>query len=280
MRGISSRHTTHAILRQDLKTSVFFFNIVCLLRQTLVNFSAATVKHVGAEAGPVQNPAGFHNENIVNFERLNIDSGLQENRLKALRIFKNKGGYIFKGSLCESISNERKCILVQDWLGTEGQTIYDSLDWFDRVRTICYDYKLMPGKKLERVVSPECNENVASKTDLKNECKNPERQLVQLCRRRLDKRQEKSSVYVASLKQPKERFLEKASTFARGEAMTIGRAYESAKIEDQECSANRPSAKESLKAVSKNKRGKLLMYNYCASKMGAHGFSGKKLSPT
>ena len=32
----------------------------------------------------------------------------------------------------------------------------------------------MSGTKLERVVSPECNENVASKRNLKNECKKPE----------------------------------------------------------------------------------------------------------
>ena len=74
---------------------------------------------------------------------------------------------------CESVSNERKCILVQVWLGPEGQKIYDSLDWFERVQTMYYDYKLMSETKLERVVSPECNENVASKRNLKNECKKP-----------------------------------------------------------------------------------------------------------
>ena len=141
------------------------------------------MKHVGAEAGPVQNSAGFHNENIVNFKRPNMDSERQENRLKALRIFKNKCGYIF----IESISNEWKCILVQEWLGTEGQKIYDSLDWFEGVRTMCYDYNLMPGTKLEGVVSPECNENVASKRNSKNECKNKERRPVKLCRRKSDK---------------------------------------------------------------------------------------------
>ena len=52
---------------------------------------------------------------------------------------------------------------------------------------MCYDYNLMPGTKLERVASPECNENVASKRNLKNECKNPERQVVKLCRRKSDK---------------------------------------------------------------------------------------------
>ena len=74
----------------------------------------------------------------------------------------------------ESISNERKCILVQDWLSPEGQKIYDNLDWFERVRTMYYEYKLTSGTKLERVVSPECNENVASKRNLKNESKKPE----------------------------------------------------------------------------------------------------------
>ena len=39
---------------------------------------------------------------------------------------------------------------------------------------MCYDYKQMSGTKLERAVSPECNENVASKRNLKHECKKPE----------------------------------------------------------------------------------------------------------
>ena len=69
---------------------------------------------------------------------------------------------------------------------------------------------------------------------------------------------------------------------ARGEGIKIGKAYESTKIKVQkyQCSTNRPSAKESIKAVSKNKPKKVLKCNYCASKMGAHGFSGKKLGPT
>ena len=69
---------------------------------------------------------------------------------------------------------------------------------------------------------------------------------------------------------------------ARGEATKIGKAYESTKIKVQkyQCSTNRPPAKESIKAVSKNKPKKVLKCNYCASKMGAHGFSGKKLGPT
>ena len=42
--------------------------------------------------------------------------------------------------------------------------------------------------------------------------------------------------------------------------MTIGKAYESAKIEVQECSANRPPVKDSIKA-------------------GAHGFSDNSAPP-
>ena len=65
--------------------------------------------------------------------------------------------------------------------------------------------------------------------------------------------------------------------------MTIGKSYESAKkkkIEVQECSTNRPPAKESIKVVSKNQPQKVLMCNYSANKMGAHSFSDKKLGPT
>ena len=61
--------------------------------------------------------------------------------------------------------------------------------------------------------------------------------------------------------------------------MTIGKSYESTKIEVQEFSANRPPAKEGIKVVSKNKPKKVLMCNYSANKIGAHGFSDKKLGP-
>ena len=62
--------------------------------------------------------------------------------------------------------------------------------------------------------------------------------------------------------------------------MTIGKSYESTITEVQECSANRPPAKESIKAVSKNKPKKVLMCNYSANKMGARGFSDKNFGPT
>ena len=60
--------------------------------------------------------------------------------------------------------------------------------------------------------------------------------------------------------------------------MTIGKSYESTKIEVQECSANRPPAKESIKAVSKNKPKKVLMCNYSANKMGARRFQTRNLA--
>ena len=74
----------------------------------------------GAEAAaPAQDQnQGFFTGNIMNFERPKFDSR-QENRLEALKAFKKKCGYIFKGSLV-NISNERKCILLQDWLLPEG----------------------------------------------------------------------------------------------------------------------------------------------------------------
>ena len=102
-------------------------------------------------------PAHFSG-NIKNFERPKFNA-CQENRLEALKAFKKKCGYIFKGSLV-NISEERKCTLVQDWLGPEDQKIYDSLDWGDDEDV--NNYELM-WTKLEGAVSAECNEIVASK---------------------------------------------------------------------------------------------------------------------
>ena len=81
-----------------------------------------------AEGAAAQNPAHF-SVNIMNFEQLKLNAH-QEDCLEALKAFKKKYGYIFKGSLVNT-SEERKCILVQDWLRLEGQKIYDSLDWSD-----------------------------------------------------------------------------------------------------------------------------------------------------
>ena len=110
-----------------------------------------------AEAAPAQNTRFFTGK-TMNFERPKFNPRL-ENRLEAITAFKKKCGYIFKESLV-NISNERKYILVQDWLGPEGQKIYDSLDWFEGEDI--NDYDLM-WTKLQRAVSPEGNEIVASK---------------------------------------------------------------------------------------------------------------------
>ena len=68
-----------------------------------------------AEGAPAQNPAARFPGNVINCERPKFNAR-QENRLEALKAFKKKCGYNFKGSLV-NISEERKCILVQDWLG-------------------------------------------------------------------------------------------------------------------------------------------------------------------
>ena len=67
----------------------------------------------------------------MNFKRTNFDSGSsRKSPLGIENLQKEMWLYLQKKS-CESFLNERKCILVQDWLGPEGQKIYDSLDWFE-----------------------------------------------------------------------------------------------------------------------------------------------------
>ena len=108
----------------------------------------------GGEDPPAPNPGHFTG-NIMNFERPKFNAR-QEIRLEALKALK-KCGYIFKGSLL-NISDERKCVLVQNWLGPEGQKIYDSLDWEEGEDVNNYMWT-----KLEGVVSLEYNEIGASK---------------------------------------------------------------------------------------------------------------------
>ena len=215
----------------------------------------------------------------MNFERPKFDSH-QENRLEELKAFKKKCGYIFKGRLV-NISNERKCILVQDWLGPESQKIYDSLDWFEGEDV--NDYDLM-WTKLERAVSAECNEIVASKK-FKERVQKPGETITAFVTDLLllvkdcnyvdeDREVTDQFVYDISDEELKKRLLEKGNTRTRVEAITIGKAFESTKIEAQECSANR------IKAVSKEKPKKILMCNYCANKKGARSFSDNKLCPT
>ena len=73
----------------------------------------------------------------MNFERPKFHAR-QENRLEVQKCFKKKCGYIFKGSLV-NIPNERKCLLVQGWLGPEGQKICDCLVWSEHEDVNDYD---------------------------------------------------------------------------------------------------------------------------------------------
>ena len=64
---------------------------LCLLKQTLINFSLAAVKHLGRRCrncGPGQIP-GFYTGNIMNFERTKFDS-CRDNSLEALRAVEKK----------------------------------------------------------------------------------------------------------------------------------------------------------------------------------------------
>ena len=49
-----------------------------------------------ADGAPVQNAAAHFSGNIMNFKRPKFNAR-QENRLEALKAFKKKCGYIFKG---------------------------------------------------------------------------------------------------------------------------------------------------------------------------------------
>ena len=209
------------------------------------------------QQAPNPNPEIFTG-NIMNFERPKFNAR-QENRLEAL-----------------------KCILVQDWLGPEGQKIYDGLDWSEDEDV--NDYDLM-WTKLERAVSPECNEIVAAKK-FKERVQKPDETitafitdlmlLVKDCNYTDEDRQVRDQfVYGIADDELKKRLLEKGNTLTRIDATTIGKAYENTKQEVQECCSKQP-AKESIKAVSKEKPKKVLnMCNYCANKKGGIAFQIK-----
>ena len=142
--------------------------------------------------------------------------------------------------------------------------------------------------KMDRAVSPECNEILVSKK-FKERTQKPRETitvfitelmlLVKECNYADEVTQVRDQfVYKVSDEELKKRLLEKGSTLTRVEATAIGKAYESTKLEVQECSAKQP-AKDSVKAVSKDKLRKVLMCNYCVNKKGAHSFSDKKLCP-
>ena len=163
-----------------------------------------TVKNVGAEAGSVQNPTGFYKGNIMNFERSKFNSLLKKIASKHWEPFKRKVVTYLKEVLWIDFE------LLQDLLGPKGQKIYENLDWFEGDDVLRLRTAMSGTNRLERAESLECNEIVASKRNLKNKCKNLERQplqRLQLCRRRLDKVE--IIFYSVSDEQQKERFLGK-----------------------------------------------------------------------
>ena len=233
--------------------------------------------------GPAPNPAAHFSGNIMNFERPKFNAR-QENCLEALKAFKKKCGYIFKGSLV-NISQERKCILVQDWLGPEGEKIYDSLDWGEAEDV--NDYELM-WTKLEGAVSAECNEIVASKK-FKERVQKPKETitsfvtdlmlLVKDCNYIDEDRQVRDQfVYGVSDDELKKKLLEKGNTLTRIQAVSIGKAHETTNQEVQECCL-KPPVSDSANAVFKDKPNKGLMCNYCANKKGSHSFANKRHCP-
>ena len=161
-----------------------------------------TVKNVGAEAGSAQNPTGFYKGNIMNFE---------QSKFNLLCYSKEVLWIDFE--------------LVQDGLGPKGQKTYDNFDWFEGDDVLRLRTAVSGMNRLERAVGPECNEIVASKRNLKNNCKNLERQplqRLQLCRRRLDK------VEIIFLRYiwwtTGKTIPRKSGILARGEAINIGKA--------------------------------------------------------
>ena len=115
------------------------------------------LKNVGDEAGSVQNPTGFYKGNIMNFERSKFNSLLKEIAFKHWEPLKRK---------VVTYSKEVSWIvfeLVQDLLGPKGQKIYDNLDWFEGDDVLRLRTAMSGTNRLERAVSPECKEIVASK---------------------------------------------------------------------------------------------------------------------
>ena len=173
----------------------------------------------------------------MNFERPKFIVR-QKNRLEALKAFKKKCGYIFKGSLV-NISEERKCIQVQDWLGPEGQKIYDRGEGED-----VNNYELM-WTKLKGAVSARCNEIAASKK-FKERVQKPKETitsfvtdlmlLVKDCNYIDDDRQVRDQfVHGVSDDHLKKKLLEKGNALTRIQAVSIGKAHETTNQEVQEC---------------------------------------------
>ena len=234
-----------------------------------------------AEGASAENPAAHFSGNIMNFERPKFNAR-QENRLKALKAFKKKCGFIFKGSLVNK-SEERKCILVQDWLGPEGQKIYDSLDWG---KSEDVNNNELMWTKLEGAVSAECNEIVASKK-FKERVQKPKETIISFvtdlmllvkadCNYIDEDRQVRDQfVYGVSDDDLKKKLLERGNTLTRIQAVSIGKQTTDQEV--QECGL-KPLVSDSTSVVFKDKPNKGLMCNYCANKKG-YSFANKRHCP-
>ena len=160
------------------------FTVIFVFAVTTCDKFLCAVKNVGAEASSVQNPTGFYKGNIMNLERSKFNSVLKKIASKHWEPLKRKVVTYSKEVLWIDFE------VVQDLLGPKGQKIYDNLDWFEGDDVLRLGTAMSGTNRLKRAVSPECNENVSSKKNLKNKCKNLERQPLQrqqICRRRLDK---------------------------------------------------------------------------------------------
>ena len=155
----------------------------CLLWQPVINFSALWKMSVPKQV-QYRTQLDFTREKIMNFERSKFNSLLKKIASKHWEPLKRKVVTYSKEVLWIDFE------LVQDLLGPKGQKIYDNLDWFEGDDLLRLRTAMCGTNRLERAVSPECNEIVSSERNLKNKCKNLERQPLQrlpLCRRRLDK---------------------------------------------------------------------------------------------
>jgi len=133
----------------------------------------------------------------------------------------------------------------QDWLGPEGQKIYDSLDWSGNEDV--NNYELM-GTKLEGAVSAECN--VASKK-FKERVQKPKETITSFVTDLMllvkaisnyideaDRQVRDQFVYGVSDDDLKKKLLERGNTLTRIQAVSIGKSHETTNQEVQECCLN------------------------------------------
>lgn len=137
--GISSKHySLYIFAPKPRKTPRLsgscFHNYLCKFtgifvpaETNLINFFLAAVKHFGRRCrscGPISNPRilyGKHHE----LRKNKVQFSPRQSPRSERNVFKS-----WKAEVLWAVrTNERKCILVDDWLGPEGSKIYDSLEF-------------------------------------------------------------------------------------------------------------------------------------------------------